>query len=303
MEWGRYQIRESYTLKESLEKMEQTNIKFAHSITPRAKLVDLRIEEIWRYRDLLMLFVHRDFVAYYKQTILGPLWFVIQPLLTTLVFTVIFGNLAKISTDELPPILFYLAGVTAWNYFAECFKKTSNSFKANAVIFGKVYFPRILVPLSITITNLIAFGIQFVLFLGFLLYFMLTNAQIEPNAHMALFPLLILLMGMQGLGFGLLVSALTTKYRDLQFLVAFGIQLLMYATPVIYPASSISEKYRWVLEANPMTAVIETFRFGFLGSGTFSWLGLGYTTLCTLIITILGIIVFNRTEKSFMDTV
>lgn len=277
--------------------------KFAHSITPRTKLIDLRLRDIWQYRDLLMLFVHRDFVAVYKQTILGPLWFFIQPVLMTLVFTIIFGNIAKLSTDGLPPIMFYLAGVTAWNYFAECFKKTSNSFKQNAELFGKVYFPRVLVPLSITITNLIAFAIQFLLFLCFMAYFMSSGAPIQPNAYMALFPVLIILMGLQGLGFGLLVSALTTKYRDMQFLVAFGIQLLMYGTPVIYPTSSLPEKYQWLIEANPMTAVIETFRYGFLGAGNFSWGALGYTTAVSTIVIVLGLIVFNRTEKSFMDTV
>ncbi len=200
-------------------------------------------------------------------------------------------------------MLFYLAGVTAWNYFAECLKKTSNSFKQNAVIFGKVYFPRILVPLSITITNLIAFGIQFLLFLCFLFYFMSTNSNIEPNIYILLFPLLILMMGLQGLGFGLIVSALTTKYRDMQFLVAFGVQLLMYATPVIYPTSSLPEQYQWIIQVNPMTAVIETFRFGFLGAGNFSWAGLLYSGISTLLVILLGIIVFNRTEKSFMDTV
>ena len=238
--------------------------QFAHSITPRDNLFDLRLRDIWNFRDLLMLFVHRDFVAVYKQTILGPLWFFIQPLLTTIVFTVIFGKVAKIPTDGLPPLLFYLAGVTAWNYFAECFRKTANSFTQNAHIFGKVYFPRVIAPLSVTLTNLITFGIQFLLFLGFLFYFMYSSAVVQPNVYILLFPLLILMMGFMGLGFGMLVSALTTKYRDLQFLVAFGIQLLMYATPVIYPISAIPAKYHWIILANPMTSVIETFRYAFL---------------------------------------
>ncbi len=276
---------------------------YSYSITPGNKFFDLRIKDIWNFRDLLFLFVHRDFVAFYKQTILGPLWFFIQPLLTTIVFTIIFGNVAKIPTDGLPPLIFYLAGVTAWQYFAECFKKTSNSFTQNAQIFGKVYFPRVIVPLSITITNLIAFGIQFILFLGFLFYFKLNDSVIHPNIYIILFPVLVLMMGIMGLGFGMLVSAMTTKYRDLQFLVAFGVQLLMYATPVIYPISAIPEKYQWIIMANPMTSVIETFRYSFLGAGNLSWTGLAYSLIFTIGIFVLGLMVFNRTEKNFMDTV
>ncbi len=276
---------------------------FTHTIKPKDNLIDLRLHDIWKFKDLLMLFVHRDFVAVYKQTVLGPLWFFIQPLLTTIVFTVIFGKVAKLSTDGLPPILFYLTGVTAWNYFAECFKKTSNSFTANAHIFGKVYFPRVIVPLSVTITNLITFGIQFVLFLCFLFYFIYLGADIHPNAYILLFPLLVILMGIMGLGFGMFVSALTTKYRDLQMLVAFGVQLLMYATPIIYPISSIPDKYQWIITGNPMTSVIETFRYAFLGAGSFSWNGLVYSFLFTICIFFFGLIVFNKTEKNFMDTV
>lgn len=276
---------------------------FSHSITPRDKLLDLRLKEIWRFRDLLMLFVRRDFVAFYKQTILGPLWFFIQPLLTTLVFTVIFGNVAKIPTDGLPPLLFYLAGVTAWQYFAECFKKTANSFTLNAAIFGKVYFPRVIVPMSVTITNLIAFCIQFLLFLSFLFYYYITGSQIKPSIYILMFPVLILMMGIMGLGFGMLVSSMTTKYRDLQFLVVFGVQLLMYTTPVIYPISSISEKYQWLILANPMSSVIETFRFSFLGAGSLNWWGLLYSFLFTIGVFLTGLLIFNRTEKNFMDTV
>ncbi len=276
---------------------------YAYSITSSNKPFDFRFRDIWNFRDLLLLFVHRDFVAFYKQTILGPLWFFIQPLLTTIVFTIIFGNIAKIPTDGLPPIMFYLAGVTSWQYFAECFKKTANSFTLNASIFGKVYFPRVIVPLSVTITNLIAFGIQFLLFLVFLFYYKLNGSIVQPNIYIILFPLLILMMGIMGLGFGMLVSAMTTKYRDLQFLVAFGVQLLMYATPVIYPISSIPEKYHWIIMANPMTSVIETFRYSFLGAGDLSWIGITYSFIFTIVIFLLGLIVFNRTEKNFMDTV
>ena len=277
--------------------------EYSFSITPRDKLLDLRVKEIWHYRDLLMLFVYRDFVTFYKQTILGPLWFFIQPLLTTIVFTVIFGNVAKVPTDGLPPMIFYLAGVTAWNYFSECFKKTANSFTQNANIFGKVYFPRVILPMSITISNLIAFGIQFLLFIAFLIYFMLSGAQVHPNIYILGFPLMVIIMGLMGLGFGMIISSLTTKYRDLQFLVAFGIQLLMYAAPVIYPISEIPEKYQWIIIANPMTSIIELFRYAFLGAGSFTWGGVVYSVLFTTGIFLLGLVVFNKTEKNFMDTV
>lgn len=276
---------------------------FQYSIRPRDKLLDLRLKDIWYYRDLLMLFVRRDFVAYYKQTILGPAWFFIQPLLTTIVFTIIFGNIAKLSTDGLPPMLFYLAGVTAWNYFAECLRKTSDTFTLNASIFGKVYFPRLVVPLSITVSTLITFGIQFVLFLGFLFYYIVTGAAVSPNWYILLFPILIAIMGIMGLSFGLWLSALTTKYRDLKFLVSFGVQLLMYATPVIYPISQIPEKYHWIMLANPMTSIIETFRFSFLGAGNMSWTGLSYSLGFTILLFLSGMIIFNRTEKNFMDIV
>jgi len=280
-----------------------TDNQFLFSIKPRDKLLDLRLREIWQYRDLLMLFVRRDFVAYYKQTILGPAWFFIQPLLTTIVFTIIFGNIAKLSTDGLPPMLFYLAGVTAWHYFSQCLVKTSDTFTANANIFGKVYFPRSVVPLSITVSNLISFGIQFLLFLGFLFYYMIIGADVTPNWHILTFPLLIITMGVMGLSFGLWLSAMTTKYRDFKFLVGFGVQLLMYATPVIYPISQIPEKYQWVMIANPMTSIIETFRFSFLGAGNMSWTGLTYSVVFTLILFLSGLLIFNRTEKNFMDTV
>lgn len=274
-----------------------------HIISPHTKLIEFKLNEIWYYRDLLMLFVYRDFVTFYKQTILGPLWFFIQPLLTTIVFTVIFGNIAKIPTDGLPPMLFYLAGVTAWQYFSECFKKTANSFTQNANIYGKVYFPRVIIPLSITISNLIAFGIQLLLFLGVMLYFILKKAPVHPNLYIITFPGLVLMMGLMGLGFGMIISSLTTKYRDLQFLVAFGIQLLMYAAPVIYPLSEIPEKFQWIIVANPMSSVIEMFRYSFLGSGSFTTWGLVYTVSFTLVVFLFGLAIFNRTEKYFMDTV
>ena len=276
---------------------------YSSSITPRDKLLDLRLREIWQYRDLLMIFVHRDFVTVYKQTILGPLWFFIQPFFTTIVYTVIFGNIAKIPTDGIPPTLFYLAGITSWNYFSSCFQKTSNTFTANAGIFGKVFFPRVITPLSTVISNLILFGIQFLLFLALMVYYIWNGANIHPNMYLLLLPLLIIVMGVMGLGFGMLVSAMTTKYRDLQFLIQFGIQLLMYATPVIYPISSIPAKYHWAIIANPMSSIVETFRYSFLGAGSFTWSGIIYSTIFTIFIFFLGLLVFNRTEKNFMDTV
>jgi lipopolysaccharide transport system permease protein len=250
-----------------------------------------------------MLFVRRDFVSQYKQTILGPLWFIIQPLLTTLTFTLIFGNIAKLSTDGLPKILFYLSGVTAWNYFADCLTKTSETFNANANIFGKVYFPRLAVPVSIVISNLIRFGIQLVLFFGFYFYFLARGTAIHSTQVLWLMPLLVLLMAALGLGTGIIVSSMTTRYRDLRFLVQFGVQLLMYTTPVIYPLSRIPEEYRWIMLANPMTPVIETFRYAVLGTGTFNWGHLGISAAAAALILAIGVLLFNHVEKTFMDTV
>ena len=283
--------------------MPTSKSEYQYAITPKDKFLDLRLKDIWQYRDLLVLFVRRDFVATYKQTILGPIWFIIQPLLTTIVFTIVFGNIAKLSTDGLPPMLFYLAGVTSWNYFAECLKKSADTFTANAGIFGKVYFPRIIVPLSITITNIITFGIQLTLFLGFLAYYLFMGVPIAPNWYICTLPLLVLTMGFMGLGFGLYLTSMTTKYRDFKFLVAFGVQLLMYATPVIYPVSEVPEKYQWIILANPMTSIIETFRYAFLGAGNMSWSGLAYSVGFTLVLFISGLLLFNKTEKNFMDTV
>jgi lipopolysaccharide transport system permease protein len=272
-------------------------------IKPQARWFELNLKEIWRARDLLWVLVWRDFVAVYKQTILGPLWYFIQPLLSTVIFTVIFGKIAKIPTDGIPHILFYMAGITAWNYFADCLNKTSNTFISNAGIFGKVYFPRMVVPLSMVISNLIKFFIQFLLFIFFVFFFYFRGAAIHFNGYILLTPILILLMAGLGLGFGIIVSSLTTKYRDLQHLVSFGVQLLMYLTPVVYPVSYIPEKYKWLILANPMTSVIETFKFAFLGAGTFNFLHLLYSSFFTLIILVFGIMIFNKVEKTFMDTV
>ncbi|MBK8782847.1 MAG: ABC transporter permease [Anaerolineales bacterium] len=272
-------------------------------IRPQRAWWDLRLGELWRYRDLIFLFVWRDFVAYYKQTILGPLWYLIQPILTTVVFTVIFGNIAKLSTDGLPPFLFYLAGNTMWTYFSSCLTSTSNTFTGNAGLFGKVYFPRLAIPLSIVISNIISFGIRMLVFLGFLAYFMLAGADVKPNLWMLLLPTLLLIMAGLGLGLGIIISSLTTKYRDLQQLVSFGVQLLMYGTPVIYPLSSIEGTWRWVILANPMTPVVEAFRLGFLGTSAVSPIYLLYSTLFVFVVMLIGLLVFNRVENNFMDTV
>ena len=279
------------------------NEEWSLVIRPKSGWFDLHLADLWRYRDLVMMFVRRDFVSLYKQTILGPLWFLIQPLLTTLTFTVIFGNIAQLSTDGLPKILFYMSGITAWNYFSDCMLKTSETFSTNAGIFGKVYFPRLAVPLSIVISNLIKFGIQLGLFLGFYVYFLAAGTAISPNLALLLLPLLILMMAALGLGTGIIVSSMTTRYRDLRFLVQFGTQLLMYTTPVIFPLSKIPAEYRWVIVLNPMTSIIETFRYAFLGTGTLSWEMLGYSAVVTAVILAAGVLLFNHVEKTFMDTV
>jgi len=239
----------------------------------------------------------------YKQTILGPIWFLIQPLFTTLVFTVIFGKVAKISTDGLPQVIFYMSGVVFWNYFAGCLDKTSDTFVGNAGIFGKVWFPRLTVPISIVISNLITFGIQFVLFLCFYFYFFIKGADISPKHLILLTPFLVVQMAALGLGFGIIISSMTTKYRDLRYLVGFGVQLWMYATPIVYPTSQIPEKWQWIIALNPMAPVIEAFRYAFLGAGTVHPWQIGSSMGTTLLILTIGIILFSRIEKSFMDTV
>ena len=272
-------------------------------IRPKAKLFDLRLDELWRYRDLVAMFVRRDFVANYKQTILGPLWFLIQPLLTTFTYIIIFGRVAGLSTDGLPMLVFYLSGITIWNYFSETLNKTATVFKDNAQMFGKVYFPRLTMPFSIVIANLVRFGIQFLLFLAIWGWYFFQTDSIHPNAYLLLVPVLILLMGLLALGTGMIISALTTKYKDLIFLLTFGIQLLMFATPVIYPISAVPEKYQWIILANPVSSIIETFRYACLGSGAFNWMHLAYSGIMTVIILFFGTVVFNRVEKSFTDTI
>ncbi|HEY3375049.1 MAG TPA: ABC transporter permease [Candidatus Aquicultor sp.] len=272
-------------------------------IEPRTGWFDINLAELWHYRDLILLFVRRDFVALYKQTVLGPTWFLLQPLFTTVVFTIVFGNIAHIPTDGLPQILFYMSGIITWNYFATCLTKTSDTFATNAPIFGKVYFPRLAVPISVVITNLFAFAIQFCLFLVFMLFFYLKGAPIKPNCWLLLAPVLLIQMAALGLGGGILVSSLTTKYRDLTFLVTFGVQLWMYATPVVYPLSQIPVKWQMLYALNPMTAVIETFRYAFLGAGSIKLWQLAVSLGMTALILVGGLVLFTRIEKSFMDTI
>ena len=269
-------------------------------------LFDLKFKDLWQYRDLLFLFVKRDFVSFYKQTILGPLWFFIQPIFTTIVFSFVFGSLAGISTDGLPKYLFYLTGITLWAYFADCLTKTSTVFKDNANIFGKVYFPRLIMPLSIVVSNLVRFGVQFLLMICMMIYFYffpIEGTSFHITTGIFLFPILVILMALLGLGLGLIITAMTTKYRDLTFLVTFGVQLLMYGTTVIYPLSATPEKYKVFLKLNPMTSIIEAFRYGFLGKGEFTMLSLGRSAIITLIILFIGIVIFNKTEKNFVDTI
>ena len=280
------------------------NSNWTEVISPKKGIFDVRLHEIWKYRDLIALFVRRDFVSIYKQTILGPLWIFIQPLFTTITFVFIFSRIAKLSTDGIPPVLFYLSGITMWTYFADSFSKTSNIFVNNANIFGKVYFPRLTTPISIIISNLIKFGIQIALFISIYIYYVITGkVEVLVNYYIFLLPILIILMAILGLGLGIIFSSLTTKYRDLGFLLAFGIQLLMYATPVIYPLSSIEGKFRKYLELNPLSSIIENFRYAIFSQGQPDLGGLVYCAAFSVVVLFLGIIIFNQVEKSFMDTV
>ena len=276
-------------------------------ISRNTRLLDIDLKELWLYRDLLMMYVRRDIVTFYKQTILGPLWFLIQPLMTTLMFMFVFGGIAGISTDGVPQAVFYLGGLVCWNYFADCLTKCSETFNANQHIFGKVYFPRLVVPLSITLSNMIKLGIQFLLFLAVYLFFTLSEGcTFHPNWTLLLVPLLIAMLGALGLGFGMLISSMTTKYRDLRFLISFGVQLWMYATPVIYPLSVLKENYPqyvWVMVANPLTSILETFRYAFTGVGVFDLGYLLYSLLFTLLILLFGILVFNKIQRNFMDVI
>ena len=275
-------------------------------IQNKSSLFRLDLHEVWRYRDLLRMYVKRDIITFYKQTILGPMWFFIQPIMTTIMFMFVFGGIAGISTDGVPQAVFYLAGLVCWNYFADCLTKCSDTFNANQQIFGKVYFPRLIVPFSIVISNMVKMGIQLVLFLVVYAYYFIVLGTFEINWTIVLFPVLLLMLASLGLGFGLVISSLTTKYRDLRFLITFGVQLWMYATPVIYPLSVMKQNYPdkiWVIVANPLTEIIETFKYGFTGVGVFEWNYLLYSFVMSIAVLLLGIIVFNRVQKNFMDVI
>jgi len=272
-------------------------------IYPATGWFDLHLGDLWRYRDLVKLFVRRDFVSVYKQTILGPLWFLVQPLLTTVMFTFVFGRLAKIPTDGVPPFLFYMAGLIPWNYFAGCLNQTSNTFVGNAHLFGKVWFPRLTVPVAAMVNNLVTFIIQFVLFLGFYLWFFTQGAAVSPTAAIVAVPLLMFQLAAIGLGCGIIVSSLTTRYRDLAHLVTFGVQLWMYATPIVYPSSQIPQNWRWIVTVNPMAPVIEQFRHAFLGTPAADPKAMLASVVATLILLVAGIVLFSRVEKNFVDTV
>lgn len=285
--------------------MDNTSEQWTTVIKPKDKLLSVDFKEIWRYRDLMMLFVKRNIITQYKQTILGPLWYLIQPLMTTVMYMVVFGGIAKISTDGLPQPLFYLAGICFWQYFSDCLTKTSNTFVNNAGIFGKVYFPRLITPLSDVISNLVRFGIQFGLFLCVYAYYMIfTDAPIHTNWYALLIPVLVMMLAGLALGFGILFSSMTTKYRDLQLLLSFFVSLWMYATPVIYPLSTITNpKLLLVMQLNPLTGIVEFFKYGMLGVGCHEWWMLGYSFCFMIVLLTIGIIVFNKVQRSFMDTV
>lgn len=281
-------------------------------ISPKSSLFDLNLKEVWQYRDLLFLFVKRDVVTLYKQTLLGPLWYLIQPLFMSVIFTLVFNNIAGITTGGVPSFLFNLAGVTIWNYFKECFIATSDTFKKNEAIFGKVYFPRVIMPMSIVVSNLLKFGIQLLVLVCFYLYYYSNSYNVSPNNYLAFLPLLVLLMGMIGLGLGMIISSIVTKYRDLTFLVSFGVQLLMYLSAVMYPLDLMRDKlinvekgfdYSWIVDFNPLAHLIEFGRYMLLNVGSYSIFGITYTLLFTITVFFLGLLIFNKTEKSFIDTI
>jgi len=275
-------------------------------IKPRTKSFSLNLGEVWRYRDLFLMYVRRDIVVLYKQTVLGPLWYVIQPIFTTIMFMFVFGGIAGIPTDGVPQPLFYMAGILCWNYFSDCLTKTSGTFLSNAHIFSKVYFPRLVVPFSIITSNLLKFFIQFGLFLAIYIYYVATGMPVSMNSYVLLAPFLILMLAAMSFGIGIIVSSMTTKYRDLSILFTFAIQLWMYATPVIYPLSIMEEKYKslmWVIELNPLTSVIEAFKYGFLGAGTFTWWSLAYSLIFAVVVFLVGSWTFNKVERSFVDVV
>ena len=271
-------------------------------IEPRGKWYDLKLKEVWQYRDLISIFIRRDVVSVYKQTILGPIWFFLGPLMTVFIYTFVFGTVAKLSTDGIPAPLFYLAGTTLWNYFSNCFSGASTTFTANAHLFGKVYFPRLAVPISLVLSNLVKLGVQFLVFIAFWAFYWY-RGDVQPNSMLLVLPVIVILMALLSLGAGIIISSFSTKYRDLSFFLPFAVSILMYATPVIYPSSALPGTYKLIAELNPIAHLIEAFRFAFTGSGAFSWLGLGYSTLFTFVTLLSGIFIFNRVERTFMDTV
>ena len=279
------------------------NGEWTKVIRPQKGLLDLGLKSLWRYRDLWYMYVRRDIVTFYKQTILGPLWFVIQPVLTTAMYMFVFGGLAGISTDGAPQPLFYLSGILLWNYFSDSFNVSSNVFISNASVFGKVYFPRLVVPLAGLTSNLVKMGIQLVLFILVYIGFRIAGADLDINASLLLFPFYVLLLAGHAMSWGLIVSSFTSKYRDMRYLVGFGLQLFMYATPVIYPLSVAGERFKWALELNPLTPIFEAFKYGCLSCGSLSWGGLLYSTVFMLVTLFLAVILFNRVERTFMDTV
>jgi len=284
----------------------EANDNWLYEITPKRKLIDLNFKEIWRYRDLLILFVKRNIVTVYKQTILGPLWYFIQPMFTAITFTLVFNNIANIPTGNVPPFLFNLAGITAWNYFSQCLTGTSDTFRANAGLFGKVYFPRVIMPISNVITNLFKFGIQLLVLIVAYIYVVWSGVEVRPNLNLLLLPVYVIMMALIGLGLGMIISAFTTKYRDLTVLVGFATSLLLYFSAVPYPLSEVRNKmpdYAWIVEYNPLTHIIEGFRYMILDTGSFSWVGFSYTLVTAIVLFLVGLIVFNRTEKNFIDTV
>lgn len=284
--------------------MSSNNEKWDLEITPRDRLLSLDWKEIWRYRDMFVLFVDRNFRTAYKQTILGPLWFVITPVLSVIVYVAVFGGIANIPTDGIPPILFYLLGISVWSYFSSCLTSTSNSFVTNADIFGKVYFPRIIMPLVAVTTNLLTFAIQLAIFAAFYIYYIAIGTELVIHWQIVLFPVLILLLAFMSVGFGMIFSSMTTKYRDLQIMLAKIISLWVYITPVIYPLSMVTNpKLHLAMSLNPVTPVMEAIKYSLLGQGQFSWLWLGYSALFTLVLLIIGLMLFNKVQKSFMDTV
>jgi lipopolysaccharide transport system permease protein len=278
-------------------------MEYTTLIKPKNKLFEVDLKEIWQYRDLLVMFVKREIITQYKQTILGPAWFFIQPALTTVMYMVVFGGIAGISTDGLPQPMFYLAGIVCWQYFADCLNKTSTTFTANQAIFGKVYFPRLIVPFSIVISNLLRMFIQLILFIIVYLYYLFIGVSVAPNIYILLFPALILMLAGLSLGFGIIISSMTTKYRDLTILFTFVVQLWMYATPIIYPLSTMSPKRQMIMALNPVTSIVEAFKYGTMGVGTFNWGHLTYSFGFMIVILIIGVVVFNKVQRSFMDTV